>query len=150
MITYRVGEPEDAEAVAALYAAAPLRRPIHDRARLKAMIAGANVFASARDGERLVGFLRGFTDGVYDGFICDLAVHRDYHKHGIGKELMRLVIEPTPEVQWVLLASPLAKDYYGHVGWTHSPSCWIRARGGWTPGSYEEFEKEHEELRKKA
>ena len=61
-------------------AAAPLRRPIGEPARIQAMLDHANLVLSAWDGARLMGLLRGWTDFVYDGYICDLAVHPGYHR----------------------------------------------------------------------
>lgn len=147
MISYVTGEAPDASQVAALYAAALLRRPIHDLPRLTRMIASSNVRVCARDGQRLVGFLRGLTDGAYDGFVADLAVHPDYQKQGIGVELLRLATSPHPDVQWVLLASPLARDYYAHVGWKKVETGWLLPRSGWSAGSYEDFAREHAGLR---
>ncbi|WP_414855091.1 GNAT family N-acetyltransferase [Brevibacillus sp. IT-7CA2] len=38
--------------------------------------------------EELVGFLRAMTDYTFDCYINDLAVHKDYQKLGIGKQLL--------------------------------------------------------------
>lgn len=138
-ITYRDDVVPTALAIAKLYAAAPLRRPIHDLPRIEKMYAGSNVILTAWDGERLVGILRGFTDGAYDGFVCDLAVHPEVQKAGVGKRLLEGAHAIDAGIQWVLLASPLAKDYYAHLGWKHIEACWELPRRGWNPGTYEEF-----------
>src|SRR5437588_8251372 len=65
--------PEAAE-IARLYDAARLVRPTGDLKRIQKMYAGSTVVWSAWDGSRLVGILRGWTDGGYDGYVCDLAV----------------------------------------------------------------------------
>ncbi len=115
------------EAIQALYAAAPLRRPIEDAPRLQQMFDAANVIHSAWDGSRLVGLLRGWTDGAFDGYVCDLAVHPAYQKAGVGKALMALLFPEFPQVRWVLLASPLAEGYYGHVGWRPLENAWVQS-----------------------
>jgi len=127
VITFRPHTRPDLEAIRILYAAAPLRRPVTDEARLAAMFDGANVIHSAWDGDRLVGLLRGWTDGVFDGYVCDLAVHPRYQQQGVGKGLMALLFPEYPEVRWVLLAAPLAKDYYGRVGWEPLDNAWVQS-----------------------
>ena len=63
--------PEIAEIIR-LYDAAQLVRPTRDARRIQKMYAGATLVWSAWDGNRLVGILRGWTDGGYDGYVCDL------------------------------------------------------------------------------
>jgi GNAT superfamily N-acetyltransferase len=131
MITYRDDARPAAEAICELYRAAPLRRPIEDLGRIQRMYAQSNVVLTAWEAERLVGILRGWTDGDYDGYVCDLAVHPHYQKHGIGRELLYRVRTGRPQVQWVLRASVLAKDYYQHVGWQKIENGWYWPREPW-------------------
>lgn len=117
------------EAIAALYDAAQLRRPTADLDRLKRMFQGSNIVLTcwdeAAEPPRLAGLLRGWTDYAYDGYVCDLAVHPEYQRRGIGEELLRRVKSiGAPEVQWLLLASVIAKGYYAHVGWEAVANAW--------------------------
>lgn len=128
-LQFRADELPTPEAIAELYDAAQLRRPTGDLERLKRMFQGSNVVLSCWDDEaetpRLVGLLRGWTDFAFDGYVCDLAVHPDYQRRGIGEELLRRAQSiGAPEVQWILLASVIAKDYYAHVGWEAVPNGW--------------------------
>ena len=150
MITLRQEPRPSTDAIRALYAASPLRRPIEDPARITRMFAASNVVWGAYDGERLVGVLRGWTDGGFDGYICDLAVHPGYQKAGVGRRLLDGVLGLDPGIQWVLLASPLAKDYYARVGWEPVANGWRIPRQGWQAGSYEAFRGEHRALAAKA
>jgi GNAT superfamily N-acetyltransferase len=76
-----------------------------------------------------VGILRGWTDGAFDGYVCDLAVHADYQRQGIGRELLnRCVAAYSGEVQWVLRASVVATDYYAHLGWQKIENGWYLSR----------------------
>jgi GNAT superfamily N-acetyltransferase len=147
-IAYRHQLP-DLQAIRALYAAAPLRRPIGDEARLGAMFEHANVVVSAWDGERLVGLLRGLTDRTYDGYVCDLAVHPGWQRRGIGRGLLEAAARPFPGVQWVLLASPMAKDYYGHLGWEGLGNAWRLARPDPMP-DYDAFRAAYADLAERA
>ncbi|MDE3246577.1 MAG: GNAT family N-acetyltransferase [Acidobacteriota bacterium] len=123
-----VPEPK---AIAELYDAARLRRPTADLDRLKRMFQGSNVVLTVweefedRDGQRLVALLRGWTDYAYDGYVCDLAVHPDFQKRGLGKDLLeRAQSLGKPDVQWVLQASPIAEHYYDHIGWQKIENGW--------------------------
>lgn len=128
-LTYRSDVVPSPEAIAALYDAAKLRRPTADADRLRRMYQGSNIVLTCWDDEseepRLVAVLRGWTDYAYDGFVSDLAVHPDYQKRGIGDELLKQVKAiGFPDVQWLLLASVIAKDYYAHVGWEAVTNGW--------------------------
>jgi GNAT superfamily N-acetyltransferase len=150
VLTYSLDRRPEVEAIRALYAAAPLRRPIHDPERIRRMFEGSNVVISAWDGDRLVGLLRGWTDFVYDGYICDLAVHPAHQKAGVGRRLLELARGLDEGIQWVLQAAPLARDYYAHVGWEQIGNGWKMDRAGWTPGPYDAYQAEHADLAAKA
>ena len=121
----------DSKAIAELYDAAKLRRPTSDLARLKRMFQGSNVVLTVWEemdksgGLRLVALLRGWTDYAYDGYVCDLAVHPDFQKLGLGKDLLERVQSlGRPDVQWVLQASVIAGHYYEHIGWQKIENGW--------------------------
>ena len=127
-ITYHVSERPDAQSIAALYRVAQLRRPVDDVDRIARMYAGSPIVLSAWDGPRLVAILRGWTDGAFDGYVCDLAVDPEYQRQGVGRELLRRCVSHSPEVQWVLRASLIAADYYAHLGWTRIENGWVSPR----------------------
>jgi ribosomal protein S18 acetylase RimI-like enzyme len=128
-ITYSFGERPDARTIVDLYRTAGLRRPIDDADRIARMYAGSTLVVTARDGARLIGILRGWTDGAFDGYICDLAVHPEFQQLGIGRELLRrCVSQSSSEVQWVLRASAMAATYYEHLGWQRIENGWYWPR----------------------
>lgn len=133
-LVYRATETPEAEAVKALYDAAGLARPTEDPARLRRMLEGSNIvltcFEESPAASRLVGLLRGWTDYAFNGYICDLAVHPDVQRHGIGRELLdRALTLGAPEVMWILRAVPGAMDYYAKLGWQKIEDGWMRPRG---------------------
>lgn len=138
------------EKIAALYAAAALRRPVRDLQRLDAMFRGSNVVRAAWDGSRLVGLLRGWTDGAFDGWVSDLAVHPAWQSKGVGKALLATLNELGDGIQWGLFASPLAKDYYGNHGWKSSDVAWLLPRQGWDPGEPLAWRERHLDLAEQA
>lgn len=128
MINYRDEIRPQAEEIAALYRAAQLIRPVDDIDRIRRMYEGSNVVLTAWEGERLIGILRGWIDGAFDGYVCDLAVHPEFQKLGVGAKLLALARSGRPEVQWVLRASKIASQYYEHIGWKKIENGWFWAR----------------------
>lgn len=47
----------------------------------------------AYDGERLVGWVSLVSDGVHHAFLADVLVDPEYHRRGIGRELVRRAID---------------------------------------------------------
>jgi ribosomal protein S18 acetylase RimI-like enzyme len=101
------------------------RRPVDDFARVEAMVKNANLIITARYNGKLVGVARSVTDFVYCTYLSDLAVDSDYQKQGIGKELIRLTKQATPQATTILLAAPKAVDYYPHIGMTQHNACFL-------------------------
>jgi len=64
MITYRIGNDLDLDAVTELYRASTLgeRRPVDDRERMKQMLQNANLVVTAWDGDLLAGIARSLSD----------------------------------------------------------------------------------------
>jgi ribosomal protein S18 acetylase RimI-like enzyme len=127
-IIYRDDVVPAVEVIIDLYRAAPLNRPIDDPPRIARSFAGSNIVLTAWNGDRLVGILRGWTDNARDGYICDLAVQPDCQNHGIGRALLDRAIATNRQVQFVLLASPIARDYYRHIGWQPIERGWFQPR----------------------
>ena len=105
------------------------RRPIDDAATIDGMLRHADLLITAWDGDTPVGVARSVTDFTYCCYLSDLAVDASYQRQGIGVELMdRTQAQLGPNCKIILLAAPAAADYYGHVGFTHHPRCWILDR----------------------
>jgi GNAT superfamily N-acetyltransferase len=131
MISYREGNELNVDVVTDLYRASTLgaRRPIEDRERFAAMIAGANLVITAWDGDVLVGMARSLSDGCYVSYVADLVVRDSHQKQGIGRELLRQTRKRAPKAQLVLLAAPQATEYYPRVGFAAHPSAWMLKPG---------------------
>jgi len=128
MITYRDDITPDAQIIADLYRAASLIRPVEDVDRIRRMYAGSNLVVTAWDGNRLIGILRGWFDGAFDGYVCDLAVDPAFQKQGAGAKLLDFARQGRPEIQWVLRASKIAAQYYEHIGWKQIENGWFWPR----------------------
>ncbi len=105
------------------------RRPIDNFDRIKIMIKNSNLIITARDMGILIGVSRSITDFAYCTYLSDLAVDLEYQKKGIGKKLIKLTKEKTPNTTVILLASPKAVDYYPHIGMTKHNACFLLNKG---------------------
>jgi ribosomal protein S18 acetylase RimI-like enzyme len=73
---------------------------------------------------KLVGFARCTGDGVIEATVWDVAVHPLYQGAGLGKQLMRYVLDllRAMEVERVsLFADPGVVEFYGAQGWQLEP-----------------------------
>lgn len=128
VITYKNDIFPDAKTVAELYRKALLNRPVDDLNRIEQIYKDSNIILTAWNNEELVGILRGWTDGAFHGYVCDLAIHPDYQNCGIGKELLKQVVSISPQIEFVLRSSKIAKDYYEHIGWEKIENGWFSPR----------------------
>ncbi len=126
MITYRLGNNLDLDAVIELYRASTLgaRRPVEDRSRMAAMLAHANLVVSAWDGPLLAGLARSLSDFSYCTYLSDLAVRLSHQRQGIGRELIRRTRAAGGPATLILLAAPQAVEYYPRLGFAHHPQAW--------------------------
>ncbi len=56
------------------------------------MLANSQYMVTAYDGEKLVGFGRVVTDGVLHAMIYDMIVHPAYQTHGIGTNILSMLV----------------------------------------------------------
>ena len=128
-IQYKINAKLSEGDVADLFLSAGLKRPSDDIDRIGRMLAGANLIVTAWDGERLVGIARALTDFAYCCYLSDLAVDAAYQKHGIGRELVRIVREQIgEEVMLLLLSVPDAMTYYPKIGFEKVENGWTILR----------------------
>ena len=105
------------------------RRPLDESGTIRGMLKHADVLVTARVGGLLVGVSRAITDFSYCTYLSDLAVDRDFQRRGIGKELIRRTHQAAGlNTTLILLAAPLARPYYPHIGMEPHDSCWIIPR----------------------
>ncbi len=105
------------------------RRPVAEPETIRGMLKHADIIITARLQGRLVGISRAISDFSYCTYLSDLAVDRDCQRQGIGRKLIRLTHEAAGvNTHLILLAAPLARSYYPHIGMQPHESCWIIQR----------------------
>ncbi|MCP5351180.1 MAG: GNAT family N-acetyltransferase [Oceanospirillaceae bacterium] len=127
-IEYKINIPISTEQFIALLNSSGLaeRRPVQDLTCMQGMITNSNLTVSAWHDGKLIGLARSMTDFHYACYLSDLAVNQQYQKSGIGKELQRLTQQQLgPRCKLILIAAPAANTYYGHIGFSHNPRCWV-------------------------
>lgn len=128
-IRYQKNEVITADQLAEVFRASGIRRPVEDTTRLEKMLKHADILVTAWDGERLVGVARALTDYSYCCYLSDLAVDEGYQHRGIGKQLVkRIEREIGEEAALILLASPIAMDYYPKIGFNRIENGYIIPR----------------------
>lgn len=90
-------------------------RPISD---LQRAVAHSCPVVSAWTGDRLVGFARATSDGVYRATIWDVIVHPDFQGSGIGRKLVETVLTHPhmAHVERVYLMTTHKQLFYEQVG----------------------------------
>lgn len=120
-IEYHDAHDIDLDQLAALFDAVGWQRRTADRVRLARLVSGSLWVVSAWEGDVLVGFARAISDGVFNAYISTVAVLPAYQKRGIGRELVRRLMEDRDGIQFVLHANERAYSFYLHIGLDFQP-----------------------------
>jgi len=70
----------------------------------------------AYQGGRLIGFGRAISDGVYQAAIYDVAVLPDFQGQGVGKALVKHILDRLSSCTVILYASPGREAFYRTLG----------------------------------
>jgi len=90
---------------------------------IERLLSGSPLVIGAWDGDRLVGFARALTDGVFRALIDDVVVHPACRRSGIGTELMRRLLERLNGVEEVFLrCGAEVVPFYERLGFARA-SC---------------------------
>ena len=107
-----------------------LNRPVDDRSRVERLLAHSNLFVTARQDGKLVGFARSLTDFCFCCYLSDLAVDKACQGQGIGKRL----IEETRTAAGgaltttLLLSAPTAVSFYQGMKMPQADNCYLYRR----------------------
>jgi ribosomal protein S18 acetylase RimI-like enzyme len=107
-----------------LYRRAPLLRPIREPEEIWSMYESSSLVLSAWHRGRLVGIVRGMSDGVLFSYLCDLAVEPDVQGLGIGKKLMDAALSAFKGTDVILRDSSSSAGYYPRIGFQKVTNAW--------------------------
>lgn len=81
-------------------------------------IANSNPVVTVWDQERLIGFARATSDGIYRAAIWDVVIHPDYRGCGLGRKLVETVLThpQVNQVERVYLTTTNQQSFYERIG----------------------------------
>jgi GNAT superfamily N-acetyltransferase len=97
-------------------------------ASLERAILGTPEFATAWDGDRLVGIARSITDGGQNALIATVVVDPAYQGLGVGEQMMHRLIDGRDLVRFSLAAAPGLDAWYRKLGFMPDPHAMFRPR----------------------
>jgi N-acetylglutamate synthase-like GNAT family acetyltransferase len=91
---------------------------------LKIAIERSEPVISAWDSDRLIGFTRATSDGIYRATIWDVVIDCDYQKLGLGRKLLEtLLSHPTMNrVERIYLNTTHQQSFYERIGFKQNTS----------------------------
>ncbi|MDN4491924.1 GNAT family N-acetyltransferase [Ureibacillus sp. BA0131] len=91
----------------------------HTKEIIKHVFEASNVNAFAMIDDRIVGFGRAMSDGVFNAAIYDVIVHSDFQEQGIAKQIMEYLLDKLSNVSCVHLISTTGNEgFYKKLGLT--------------------------------
>ncbi len=97
-------------------------------ASLERALRGTTEFATAWDGDRLIGTARSITDGGQNALIATVVVHPAYQALGVGERMIHLLTDGRDLVRFSLAATPGLEPWYRRLGFLPDPHAMFRPR----------------------
>ncbi len=87
-------------------------------------IANSDPVVSVSDREKMIGFARATSDGIYRAIIWDVVVHPDYQGVGLGQKLLETVVNHPRmnRVERVYLMTRDQQHFYEQIGFQRNSS----------------------------
>jgi ribosomal protein S18 acetylase RimI-like enzyme len=89
----------------------------HSAEVIKQVFESSSVIVIAKSEERVVGFGRALSDGVFNAAIYDIVVHREFQQQGIARNIMTRLLERLEGVSCIHLISTSGnQEFYKKCG----------------------------------
>lgn len=99
-----------------------------DIKRLENMVNNSQIVVTAWDDDYMVGFARCTTDYVFNGQINNVVVDIGYRNRGIGKTLVKKIIETNSGITYILRGDLENEDFYRSMGFEFAERTFIYKR----------------------
>jgi N-acetylglutamate synthase-like GNAT family acetyltransferase len=121
-VTFRSAGIGDYEKVRQLVIATGWGKRVKDPDRFRRMMEGASRTVVALDDERVVGFARALFDDASNGYISMVAVAADCQGQGIGRELVKRLmdVQAPQQITWVLRSARESTGFWEKMGFRKS------------------------------
>ncbi len=98
-----------------LAALCPKERRVED---LMIAIANSDPVVNVWDGEKMIGFARATSDGIYRAIIWDIVIHPDYRGVGLGQKLVETILNHPRmnRVEKIYLMTTHQQQFYKQIG----------------------------------
>jgi ribosomal protein S18 acetylase RimI-like enzyme len=97
-------------------------------ASLERALRGTSEFATAWDGDRLIGTARSISDGAQNALIATVVVDPAYQGLGVGERMIHLLTDGRDLVRFSLAATPGLEPWYRKLGFLPDPHALFRPR----------------------
>ncbi len=97
-------------------------------ASLERALRGTTEFATAWDGDRLIGTARSISDGAQNALIATVVVDPAYQGLGVGERMIHLLTDGRDLVRFSLAATPGLEPWYRKLGFLPDPHALFRPR----------------------
>jgi N-acetylglutamate synthase-like GNAT family acetyltransferase len=120
--------PDDYEWIRVFLAEMGWAHRVADPLIFRAMMENTSRAIVASEGARVIGFGRALCDEVSNGYISMVAVAEDRREEGIGREIVRQLMQDDPGITWVLRAGHGSERFWEAIGFKASSVTMERVR----------------------
>ncbi len=125
---FRAIGPADYEKVRLFLAANGWESRVANRERFTKMLENTQRTVVAVEGSEVVGFARALCDEVSNGYISMVAVAENKRGQGIGREMVRRLINENTGITWILRAGRGSNAFWEKMGFEDSVVAMERTR----------------------
>jgi ribosomal protein S18 acetylase RimI-like enzyme len=125
---FRTIAPADYEPLRRFLSEFGWQHRVADPEKFKKLMENTSRTVLAVEGSRIVGFARALCDEVSNGYISMVAVAADRRRRGVGRELVRRLVEKDGGITWVLRAGRGSSGFWEKMGFKASEIAMERVR----------------------
>lgn len=121
--------PTEVESVRQFLAANGWGHRIGSPEHFAQLIANSQRTAIAVEASQIIGFARGISDGLSNGYLSMVVVSEQHRRAGVGRALVEHIMGDNPDITWVLRAGrPEASAFFSGLGFEESSIAMERPR----------------------